>query len=185
MGRLCYSAISSLDGYVADDEGRFDWAAPDAEVHAFVNDLERPIGTYWLGRRMYEVMAVWDTMGDGDDEPVITDFAALWRAAEKVVFSRTLSEVTTRRTTLRHEVDVAGLRSELAAAPHDVSVGGPTLAGELLRAGLVDEVHHLVVPVLVGGGTPVYPAEVFAQLRLEDQRRFDNGTVYHRYVVRP
>ncbi len=149
MGRLVYSAIASLDGYVADAQGRFDWCAPDEEVHAFVNDLERPIGTHLYGRRMYDVLAVWDTIGGGSD--VTVDFARIWRAADKVVYSRTLDAVSTGRTRLERELDLETLAERVRSSPTDVSIGGPTLAAPALRAGLVDDLHLLLSPVLVGG----------------------------------
>jgi dihydrofolate reductase len=183
MALVRYGTISSLDGYVADADGEFAWAAPDEQVHAFVNDLERPVGTYWYGRRMYEVMSAWQTMDVAGEPDVIADYADIWRAADKVVFSRSLSDVSTPRTELRRVVDMASVRSELHELDGLVSVGGSTFAGSLLAAGLVDEVHHLVVPVIVGGGTAAFPRGLSAQLALEDQRWFPNGTVYHRYRV--
>jgi dihydrofolate reductase len=180
MGKLVYSAIASLDGYVNDADGNFDWAAPDAEVHAFVNDQERPIGTYLYGRRMYETMAVWETMDD--PAPLMRDYADIWRAADKVVVSHTLERVGTPRTRLVRELDPEAVRA--LKAEGDVSVGGPTLAAEALRAGLVDELHLFLNPVVVGGGTAALPDGVHAQLRLESERRFANGVVHVHYRVR-
>jgi dihydrofolate reductase len=185
MGRLIYSAIASLDGYVADEDGRFDWSAPDEEVHAFVNDQERPIGTYLYGRRLYDVMAVWQTMPDGPDEsPAVRDYAAIWRAADKVVYSRTLEAPRTPRTRIERELDPAAVRALKDAAAADLSVGGPELAGQLLRAGLVDEVGLYLSPVVVGGGNPALPAGLRLGLELLDQRRFANGVVHVRYATR-
>jgi dihydrofolate reductase len=180
MGKLIYSAIASLDGYVNDAAGRFDWAAPDAEVHAFVNDQERPIGTYLYGRRMYETMAAWETMDD--PAPLMRDYAEIWRAADKVVVSRTLDHVTTPRTRLERALDPEAVRALKAAG--DVSVGGPNLAADALRAGLVDELHLFLNPVIVGGGTAALPDGLRADLELVGERRFANGVVHVHYVVR-
>jgi dihydrofolate reductase len=174
---LVYSAIASLDGYVADTDGRWDWSMPDAEVHAYVNDLERPIGTYLYGRRMYEVMRVWETIDDPD--PAMRDYAEIWRAADKVVYSSTLAAVTTDRTRLERALDPDAVR----ALEGDVSIGGPTLAAVALRAGLVDEIHLLLSPVVVGGGTAVLPDGLRIDLELRDERRFANGTVALLYSV--
>jgi len=182
VAKLIYSAIASLDGYVVDTEGTFDWAAPDAEVHAFVNDLERPIGTYLYGRRMYETMAVWETLDDPD--PEMRDYAQVWRAAEKVVYSRTLDSVSTPRTRLERELVPDAVRALVADAPRDVSVGGPTLAGAALAAGLVDQVQLFLNPIAVGGGTPALPAGLRVALELLDQRRFAGGVVFLNYRVR-
>ena len=180
MGKLTYSAITSLDGYVNDTEGKFDWAAPDGEVHAFVNDQERPIGTYLYGRRMYETMAAWETLDD--PEPVMRDYAQIWRAADKVVYSRTLDDVTTPRTRLERELDPEAVRR--LKAEGDVSVGGPELAAQLLRAGLVDELHLFLNPVIVGAGTAALPDGLHAALELVGERRFGNGVVHVHYRLR-
>jgi dihydrofolate reductase len=182
MARLIYSAIASLDGYVADADGGFGWAAPSDEVHAFVNDLERPAGTYLYGRRMYEVMSVWETMETeaGRASPM-HDYAQIWRAAEKVVYSRTLADVATARTRIEREFDPAAVRAMKAAAARDITVGGPTLAAAAFRAGLVDECHLFVVPVVVGGGTASLPAGVRVELELLSERRFAGGVVYLHY----
>jgi dihydrofolate reductase len=177
--RLVYSAIASLDGYVADERGNFDWAAPDEEVHAFVNDLERPVGTYLLGRRMYDVMSVWETLDD--PAPVMQDFARIWRAADKIVYSRTLEAVPTVRTRIEREFDADALRLLKAQAAADLGVGGPELAGQAIAAGLVDEIHLFLTPTVVGGGTRAFPAGLRLALDLLDERRFGNGVVYLRY----
>jgi dihydrofolate reductase len=176
-----YSAIASLDGYVADADGRFDWSVPDDEVHAFVNDLERPVGTYLYGRRMYEVMAAWETMDA--DEPLQRDFAAIWRTADKVVYSRTLETVSTPRTRLERDFDAAAVQRLKESAGSDISIGGPGLAAHALAAGLVDECHLFLSPVSVGGGTRALPDDVRVDLELLDERRFGNGVVYLRYRV--
>ena len=185
--RLVYAAITSLDGYVEDAAGRFDWAAPDEEVHAFVNDLERPTGTYLYGRRMYETMVFWETAGlddDGDDEPVaFLDYASIWRAADKVVFSRTLTAASSARTRIERDFDPELVRRLKRDADADLSIGGAELGGLALAAGLVDEVHLLVAPVLVGGGKRALPTDVQAQLRLLDTRSFPSGFVHAHYAV--
>ena len=186
MARLIYSAISSLDGYVADVDGRFDWAAPDEEVHAFVNDLERPVGTYLYGRRMYEIMAAWETLHSVPGQSAtMLDFAAIWQAAEKVVYSRTLVAVSTARTRLERDFDPEAVRLIKAAADRDITIGGPGLAAHALRAGLVDECHLLLSPVIVGGGTRVLPDGLRVRLELLDERRFGNGVAYLRYRALP
>ena len=185
MAKLIYMAITSLDGYIEDEEGRFDWAAPDAEVHAFVNDLERPVGTHLYGRGMYETMAVWQTMGDEPGLPAAeVDFAELWRAMDKVVYSRTLDAVSTPRTRLEREFDPEAVRRMKEAADRDISVGGPGLAQHAFRAGLVDEVHLFVSPVVVGGGKPGLPRDVRVELELLDERRFGNGVVHTHHRTR-
>ncbi len=179
MAKLIYTAITSLDGYIEDEKGSFDWAAPDAEVHTFLNDLERPIGTHLYGRRMYETMAVWQTVGD---EPGVhaaeADYAEVWRALDKVVYSRTLDAVSTPRTRLEREFDPEAVRRMKEAADGDISVSGPGLAQHAFRAGLVDEVHLFVFPVVVGGGKPGLPRDVRIDLELLNERRFGNGVVH-------
>ena len=185
MARLIYSTISSLDGYVADADGNFDWAAPDEEVHAFVNELERPVGTCLYGRRMYETMVFWETVDTGSEPQVMRDFAEIWRAADKVVYSRTLSEVSSARTRLEREFEPDAVRELVASASRDVAIGGAELAGEALKAGLVDECQVFLAPVVVGAGKRSLPeGGVFARLELLDQHCFDSGFVYLRYSVR-
>jgi dihydrofolate reductase len=181
MGNLIYSAITSLDGYVADAEGNFDWAAPGDEVHAFVNDLERPVGTYLYGRRMYDMMAPWETMTD--ERPVMRDFAAIWKAADKIVYSRTLESTTSARTRIEREFDPEAVRALKASAERDLTVGGAELAGHALRAGVVDEIQLFLNPVVVGGGKRALPDGVRVGLELLDARRFGSGVVYLRYRV--
>jgi dihydrofolate reductase len=184
MAKLIYAAITSLDGYTEDDEGNFDWSAPDEEVHAFVNDLERPIGTYLYGRRMYDVMSVWETMGDDPDEhPVAVDFASIWRAADKVVYSRTLTQASTPRTRIEPDFDPDTVAELKATAEADITVGGAELAGQAIAAGLVDEIHQFLSPVVVGGGKHFLPAHVRLQLDLTDLHRFGNGVVHLQYLV--
>jgi dihydrofolate reductase len=183
VGKLIYSAITSLDGYVADAEGRFDWAEPDGEVHAFVNELERPVGVYLLGRRLYEVMRAWETLPLAGEPPYIRDFAELWRAAEKVVYSKTLESVSSARTRIERDFDPDAIRRLKAAAARDLAVGGPGLAAHAFGAELVDECHLFVAPIVVGGGTRVVPDGVRLELELTDERRFANGMVYLSYVT--
>ena len=181
MSKLVYAAIASLDGYVADEEGNFDWAAPDEELHAFVNELERPIGTYLYGRRMYETMVFWETVALDDEPAVMRDYAALWRAADKVVFSTSLAEPTSSRTRIERRFDPAIVRRLKDESSRDLSIGGAELASQGLEAGLVDELHLFVVPVLVGGGTRFVQGTVSAQLELLDERRFEHGAVHLHY----
>ena len=185
MARLIYSAIASLDGYVADAAGRFDWAAPDEEVHAFVNDLERSVGTHLFGRRMYETMVFWESPPDlAQQPPVMRDYAAIWQTAEKIVYSRTLPEVASAKTRIERDFDPAAVRQLKVTATRDLSVGGPGLAAAAIAAGLVDEYQFFLVPVLVGGGKPALPRDVRVDLELLDERRFRGGTVYLRYAAR-
>ncbi len=183
MGKLIYSAIASLDGYIEDEQGRFDWAAPDEEVHAYVNELERPIGTYLYGRRMYETMVYWET--DDDAAPVARDYGEIWRAADKVVYSRTLETTASERTRIEREFDVEAIKQLKERSASDVSIGGPELAGHAIAAGLVDECHLLLVPMLVGGGKRALPAGIRAELELLDERRFRSGFVHLHYRLRP
>jgi dihydrofolate reductase len=182
MGKLRYTAIASLDGYVADRQGNFDWAAPDEEVHAFVNDLERETGTYLYGRRIYEVMTYWETAPSGSS-PVGDDYAQVWQSADKVVYSTTLEAVGTRRTRLERHFEPDVVRRWVAESDRDVSVGGADLAGQALAAGIVDEVGLFLTPVVVGSGTRALPDNVFTRLTLVDERRFAGGTVFLRYRI--
>jgi dihydrofolate reductase len=185
MGRLIYSAIASLDGYVANERGGFDWAAPDEEVHAFVNDLERGVGTYLYGRRMYEVMLYWETAAVRGQPPVVRDYVEIWRGADKIVYSRTLEAASSARTRIERDLDPEVVRRMKASAARDISVGGPDLAGQAIAAGLVDECHLFLVPALVGGGTRALPEGVRLGLELLDERRFDGGVVHLHYRMRP
>jgi dihydrofolate reductase len=182
--KLIYSAIASLDGYVEDDGGGFGWAAPDEEVHAFVNDLERGVGTYLYGRRMYETMVFWETAGMDDyAQAVSRDYARIWRSAEKVVYSRTLETVASARTRIEREFDHDAVRRLKESSDKDISVGGAQLAGQALAAGLVDELQLLLNPIVVGGGKAALPDGVRTGLELQDERRFAGGVVYLRYAV--
>jgi dihydrofolate reductase len=185
MAKLIYSAITSLDGYTADEEGNFDWAEPDEEVHTFVNDLERPVGTYLYGRRMYEVMAPWETDPTlADQSRVMRDFAELWQAADKIVYSRTLETVSTASTRIERDFDPEAVRQLKTQAGRDITVGGPNLAAQAIEAGLVDEFHLFVTPIVVGGGIQSLPNNVRVKLELLDERRFGNGVVYLCYRTR-
>jgi dihydrofolate reductase len=172
----------SLDGYVADEDGNFDWAAPDEQVHTLVNDLERPAGTYLYGRRMYEVMVVWETMHTvADQPPFIDDFAEIWQSADKIVYSTTLATVSSARTRIERAFAPESVRQMKAHAERDLTVGGPDLAAQAIRAGLVDEVYLIVAPIVVGGGTQCLPDDVRVKLELLDERRFSNGMIHLRY----
>jgi dihydrofolate reductase len=185
MGRLIYSAIASLDGYVADEDGNFDWAAPDEEVHAFINELERQAGTQLYGRRMYEVLAYWENVPDlADQPPHVRDFAEIWQAADKIVYSRTLETAPTARTRIERDFDPAAVRRLKAEAARDLTVGGPELAAQAIRAGLVDELHLFLAPVVVGGGNRALPNGIHLELELLDERRFASGFVHLRYRTR-
>ncbi len=182
MAKLIYSAIASLDGYVADEDGNFDWAVPDEEVHAFINDLERPLGTYLYGRRMYETMLGWETDPTlVDQSPLMRDFAQIWQAADKIVYSKTLEAVSTTRTRIERDFDPEAVRQMKALAGRDLIVGGPELAAQAFEAGLVDECHLFVVPMVVGGGKRSLPDNVRLKLELLDERRFGSGMVYLYY----
>lgn len=184
MGRLIFQALQSLDGYIQDATGKFDWAAPSAEVHAFVNDLERPIGTYLYGRKLYETMAVWQTLPTGPSEPPeMNDYAEIWRAADKVIFSTTLDSVSTPKTRLERSFDADTIRALKASTQSDIDIGGPTLAIAALRAGLVDELRLFLNPVVVGGGVRFLPDDLRLHLELLDERTFDSGVVYLSYGV--
>jgi dihydrofolate reductase len=181
MGQLLYLTLASLDGYIEDGAGAFDWSAPDEEVHAFVNDLARSAGTFLYGRRMYETMAVWETY-EGDTEAE-DDFAKVWRAADKIVYSTTLTEPTTARTRVESRFDVEQVAALKEATPHELMIGGSELAADAFRAGLIDGCHLFLVPVSVGGGKPALPRDHRIDLALVDQRSFANGTVYLHYLV--
>lgn len=185
MAKLIYSAITSLDGYVADENGNFDWAAPDEEVHAFVNDVERQAGTHLYGRRMYEVMVAWETAHTfADQSPVTQDFAAIWQAADKIVYSKTLETVSSARTRIERDFDPEAIRQMKAVAGRDITVGGPALAAQAIRAGLVDECHLYLTPIVVGGGNQFLPNNVRVKLELLDERRFGNGMAHLHYRIR-
>jgi dihydrofolate reductase len=184
MAKLIYSSIASLDGHVADEDGNFDWAEPDEEVHTSVNDLQRPVGTFLLGRRMYEVLVAWETMGTGDEPPFIQDFAEIWRAANKIVYSKKLETVSSARTRIERDFDPEAVRQLKATAERDLTVGGPGLAAQALNAGLVDECHLFLAPTVVGGGTRLFPDDVHLELELMDERPFGNGMVHLRYRIK-
>jgi dihydrofolate reductase len=181
MAKLIYLTLMSLDGYVADEDGKFDWAEPDEEVHTFVNDLARPVGTYLYGRLMYEVLVVWETVVLADQPPYIRDFAEIWRAADKIVYSKTLTAVSSAKTRLERDFDPEAVRLLKESAERDLAVAGPKLAGQAIEAGLVDEYHLFVAPIMVGGGTAALPDGVRVELELLDERRFGNGMALLRY----
>jgi len=186
MAKLIYSALTSLDGYVADEDGNFDWAEPSEEVHVFINDLERPVGTHLYGRRMYEVMAYWETADTvADPPPFFRDYAKIWKAADKIVYSKTLAEVSSARTRIEREFDIDAVRQLKATADRDIGVGGPDLAAQAIKAGLVDELHFFLASVVIGGGKQSLPDDVRLELELLDERRFPNGVVHLHYRTRP
>ena len=184
MSKLIYTAIASLDGYIEDEHGKFDWSAPDAEVHRYINDLERPQGTHLYGRRLYEVMVAWENPDAfAGDSPEMRDFAELWQAVDKVVYSRTLETVSSARTRIEREFDPEAVRQMKASAERDISIGGPELAAHAFRAELVDECHLYLSPVIVGGGKRALPDGVRLGLELLGERRFGNGVVHLHYRV--
>jgi dihydrofolate reductase len=185
MAKLIYFMPTSLDGYIEDETGKFDWSAPDEEGFAFISDLLRPIGVYLYERTLYQTMAIWDTPDNIPGRtPAMLDFARIWQAADKIVYSRSLETVSTPKTRLEREFDPQAVRDLKAQSPHDVSVGGPTLAAQAIRTGLVDEIQLLVVPIVIGGGKRVLPSNVRVELDLLDERRFANGMVCLRYHMR-
>lgn len=182
MAHLIYSAISSLDGYTADVNGNFDWAAPDEEVHIFINNLERSAGTYLYGRRMYETMMAWETDADlAADSPITRDFAEIWQAADKIVYSSTLQAVPTRKTRIERNFNPEAIRQLKKAAGRDILIGGPELAAHAFRSGLIDECHLFLTPILVGGGKKSLPDSVRVELKLLDEHHFGNGVVFLHY----
>ncbi len=185
MATLIYSSITSLDSYVADEDGNFDWGVPDEQVHTFFNDLERPVGTYLYGRRMYEVMVAWETIDLADEPPFVRDFAEIWRSTDKIVYSRSMEAVSSTNTRIERDFDADAVRHMKASAERDLSVGGPELAAQAFEAGLVDECHLFVAPVVVGGGTRALPDGVPLRLELLDERRFGNGMVHLHYRLSP
>jgi dihydrofolate reductase len=185
MARLIYSALASLDGYTEDKDGNFDWAAPDEQVHRFINNLERTAGTHLYGRRMYETLMVWETDPSfAADSPLTQDFAEIWQAADKIVYSKTLAAVPTRKTRIERNFDPAVIRQLKKTAPQDILIGGPELATHAFRAGLIDECQLFLIPIIVGGGKSALPDHVRLELELVEERRFDNGTVYLHYRTR-
>lgn len=185
MGKLIYTAIASLDGYVADSQDRFDWAVPDDEVHAFINGLERPVRTYLYGRRMYETMAPWDEARRTTDGPqVVREFASIWQRAEKVVYSTTLQAVTTAKTRVEPVFEPGAVAELKETSPSDISIGGANLASHAARAGLIDEYQLFLVPVIVGNGRSWLADVTRVNLDLLDERSFRNGTVFLHYGLR-
>lgn len=182
MGKLIYTMVTSLDGYVSDEDGSFDWAAPGEELHAFINVHTASIGTYLYGRRMYETMAYWETANvESDVPPVIDEYARVWQAADKIVYSTTLDQVASERTRIERSFDPDAIRTLKAASDRDLAVAGPVLAAQAIREGLVDEYQQFVGPVIVGGGHRFLPSGVRVDLELLDERRFGNGVVFLRH----
>lgn len=185
MAKLIYSAITSLDGYIEDEQGNFDWSIPDEEVHTFINNLERPIGTYLYGRRMYDVMAFWETAStDSNLTSYALEFARIWQAANKVVYSKTLTAVSSTKTHIVRDFDPDSVQRMKASSERDISIGGPNIAAQAIKAGLVDEIHLFVTPILVGGGKPSLPSNVRVILDLVDENRFGNGMIHLHYRIK-
>jgi dihydrofolate reductase len=185
VAKLIYAPIASLDGYIEDEQGTFEWAAPDDEVLAFVNELERPVGIHLYGRRMYEMMVFWETADTGSGQPaLVREWTEIWRAAEKIVYSRTLQTPSSARTRIERDFDPAAIRQLKDASGSDITIGGAELAGQAIAAGLVDEIHLLLEPILVGGGKRALPSGVRANLELLDEHRFGNGVVHLHYRTR-
>jgi dihydrofolate reductase len=184
MSKLIYFMPMSLDGYIAGDSDSMDWSVPDEEVLAFINDLHRPIGTYLYGRNNYETMTVWETPNAIPGlTPAMMEFGRIWQAADKLVYSKSLETVSTPKTRLEREFDPQAVRDLKAQLPHNISVAGPNLAAQAIRAGLVDEVQLLVIPVILGGGKRVLPSNVSVKLVLLNEWRVGNGWVYLRYRI--
>ena len=188
MGKLIYLISTSLDGYVADKNGKFDWSMPSEESHAFVNDTLRNVGTILMGRNLYETMKVWDeipTEGTGGPmdgpSPAMNDYAKIWKAAKKIVYSTTLSDVTTADTTLERSFDPRAIQKLVAESDKDFDIGGPHLAAQAIKANIIDEYHQIVVPIIIGGGNYWLPKDVKIQLKLADLRKFENGFVHLQY----
>jgi dihydrofolate reductase len=181
MAKLTYLMLASLDGYVADEDGTFEWAEPDEDVHTFVNELDRALGTHLYGRRMYEVLVAWETLPLDDQPSYVREFAEIWRSANKVVFSSTLQAVSSARTRIERAFDPEAVRAMKASSERNLGIGGPNLAAEAFRAGLIDETYLFLAPITVGGGSPVFPRDVRVELELLDERRFDSGFVYLRH----
>jgi dihydrofolate reductase len=184
MARLIYSATASLDGYTTDAEGGIDWSVPDEEVHGFVNDLVRPVGTFLFGRRMYQIMVVWETWNTADEPAVVRDFSGIWQGADKVVYSRTLETVSSARTRVERDFDVQAIREMKASADRDICIGGAELASQAFAAGLVDDVYVFIAPILLGSGTRNLSAQVRLDLELVNEHRFPGGTVHLHYRQR-
>jgi len=183
LAKLIYSAIASLDGFVADREGSFAWSAPDEEIHGAVNDLMRSVGTHLLGRRMYDVLVAWETIDTAAASSAVREFAELWRASDKIVYSTTLEEAATARTRIERRFDPGEVERLKATASRDLSIGGPSLAAQAIRANLVDDIHLFLNPIIVGGGTRALPDDAELKLELLDERRFRGGVVSVSYRV--
>ena len=185
VGKLIYSMITSLDGYVADEEGNFDWAVPDDEFHTFINDHFRDVGTFIYGRRMYETMVYWETALDQPQPEHIAEWARLWQDADKIVISGSLTEPQSKRTRIERSLDAEMVRALKRDTDRDITIDGPHIASHAIRSGLIDEMQVFIVPVIVGGGNRFYPNGVRLNLELLENRRFTNGTVYLQYAVKP
>jgi len=185
MAHLIYSAISSLDGYIEDTDGNFDWAMPDEEVHRFINNLERTAATYLYGRRMYKTMMVWETDPNlAADSPLTQDFAEIWQAANKIVYSKTLAAASTRNTQIERNFNPEAIQQLKKTAQDDILIGGPELAAHAFRTGLIDGCHLFLTPIIVGGGKQSFPDRFRLEFEILEERRFGNGTVFLRYRAR-
>lgn len=184
MAKLIYHTNMSLDGFIEDEDGKFDWAVPTEEVHRFINDLLRPVGTHLYGRRLYETMAVWETdPAFAAGMPYIRDFAQIWHAADKIVYSKSLEAPFTTRTRIERDFDPETVRQMKASAKLDMIVGGAELAAQAFKAGLVDEFHLILAPVVIGSGKPALPRQFRLNLELQEERRFENGMLYLDYRI--
>ena len=181
MGKLIYLITTSLDGFVADKNGDFEWAMPSEEVHAFVNDIVRNVGTSLIGRNMYEIMKVWDTIPTDGDSEAMNDYAKIWRAAKKIVYSTSLTDITITNATIEQSFDPGTIQKLVAESDKDFDIGGPHVAAEAIKAGIVDEYHQIIVPELIGSGNYWLPKDVKSKLKLVDLRKFENGFVHLQY----
>jgi dihydrofolate reductase len=183
MAKLVYSAITSLDGCIADEAGNIDWGAPDSDVFAFINDQEREFGTYLYGRRMYETMVYWETFEGSDDDPTELAFGEIWRAASKVVFSTTLEKPSSAKTRIERCFDPASIQRMKQTSERDISINGANLAGQAIEARLVDDIHLFITPVVIGGGKRALTANLQTNLDLLGVDRFQSGVIHLHYRV--
>jgi dihydrofolate reductase len=181
MGKIIYLITTSLDGYVADENGDFEWAMPSEEVHAFVNDTVRNVYTSLIGRKMYEIMKVWDTIPTDGDSEAMNDYAKMWRDTKKIVYSTSLTDVAIANATLERSFDPNTIQELVAKSDKDFDIGGPNIAAQAIKAGIVDEYHQIIVPIIIGGGNYWLPKDAKSKLELVDMRKFENGFVHLQY----